>query len=220
MRAKPTTEEVPEVSIGWFLGVALALSVGLLSIVYVLAKVNQIPLAMLVRDPAQMYRYNPFVGFLSYLGILMWGATSTLCFFTFALIPGSLRGSGQGTVRVFLLVSGLFTFILLLDDLFVFHEGWFPHVFSIPENIVYVIYAVLFCLYLWTFRLHLLRYEYRVLFLAGCFFAASIGYDMVFPQKGIHYFFEDGLKFLGIVTWMVFFIRVCQQEIRGLTLKR
>jgi len=189
-----------------FLAVTYAvILLGLLIPIYIMGTQLDIPMAKFTRDPAAIFRFHPFTGVLSHLGILVWCATSAICFFTSVL----LAKKGNILFGKFLLVSGLVTSFLLLDDLFMFHEFVFPKLLHIPQKAVYVGYLVLMFMFFMTFKSIIIQTEYTLLFAACLFFGLSIICDVFLPQRGIEYLVEDGFKIIGIVTWAIFFARTC-----------
>jgi hypothetical protein len=170
--------------------------------------VGDFDVGKITRDPAQITRTHPFVGSLSNLGILGWCSPAAVCFFCSAAF---WRDRKRRASASFLFFSGLLTTLLLLDDLFLFHEIVFPRYFHMPEKIVYVSYLAAVLVFLLAFRREILQTEYVVLVLAFGFFGLSILVDLFGAHIPDHLLLEDGCKFLGIVTWLIYFIRVCFQ---------
>ena len=154
-----------------------------------------IPIGEFTKDPAVIVGtnpfigvINPFIGIVSNIGILFWCASASICFFSFAVLQkSSSEKRAEGSFRLFFLFSGFVTSILLLDDLFLFHEGIFPklseEIFSNPtisERVVYSGYAMMSSFYILRFRRTILKTEWGILLLAFLFFGASIIMD-VFP---------------------------------------
>jgi len=165
-----------------------------------------IPVANFTGDPALINGGHPFIGILSNIGILIWSFTVAICLFSSVILLKNKKTEAS----IFLLFSSLLTMFLLLDDLFMFHERIFPQYLHIPQKTVYSGYLITIILYFIKFRKFIiLKTEYIVLFLACGFFGLSILYDMIMPQShdSINYLIEDGLKFYGITTWFIFFVR-------------
>ncbi|MDH3604741.1 MAG: hypothetical protein OEU26_34480, partial [Candidatus Tectomicrobia bacterium] len=69
-------------------------------------------------------------------------------------------------------------------------------------------------IYLVTFRTMILNTPYLLLILSFIFFAISIAIDIPdIPFYGQH-LIEDGCKWLGIVSWATYFIRLCACYLR------
>ncbi|WP_299554937.1 hypothetical protein [Seonamhaeicola sp.] len=170
--------------------------------VYVLGTLYNITYAKFTADPAKIYNASPFTGVLSNLGVLMWCVASSVCFFSGILLYRTNRKSA-----LFLLVSGIFSSILLLDDLFMIHDYaiYLIMPFEHAQNIVLILYILLTFWYLFRFYKILLSVHYYI-FITACFFLGmSLIIDMVFENSGLEYFIEDSFKFLGITSWMLFF---------------
>lgn len=145
--------------------------VGLAAFVLVCAAVSSaysgLPMSRFTQDPAAIADMNPLNGVISNLGILYWAAAASVSLFTalMLLAVSSRQGWGQ-----FFLFFGLFTTLLLLDDLFMLHERIFPLVFGIGEKIVLGIYAVILMGGLWTYLPQIRASNYALLLAASFFF--------------------------------------------------
>ncbi len=165
-----------------------------------------IPIEAFTRDAAAIKKFHPFVGILSNLGILVWCAAASICFFTaFVLWQTHPRQPAQ-----FLFASGLLTLALLLDDLFLFHELLAQQFFSLSERSIYLVYGLVTLTYLYLFRRLILQTALTILGLAFFFFAVSIVIDEILfhwlqPLRAWVYLFEDGTKFLGLISWCGYF---------------
>lgn len=182
----------------------------LLSSVVIISFNYDIPIEHFTRDPAAVFNGHPYVGLLSNIGILLWCFTSSICFFSSAI----LCNKKNKEISKFLLCSGLLTFFLLVDDLFMFHDSIFPLYLRIPEKAVYLGYLILFTIYFVKFRLFTFKTEHITLYLACSFFALSLGCDLLLPNEGIQYLAEDGFKLFGITAWFIFFIRTCFTQVK------
>lgn len=116
----------------------------------------------------------------------------------------------------FLYWSALLTLYLLLDDLFQIHEALASQYLSLNENIIYAILAVTLCTYLITFKQLILTTHVFLLVLAFGLLGLSVVIDSI-PQQWLQvlghwkYFFEDGLKWLGIVAWCSYYFNTSYQ---------
>ena len=86
-----------------------------LAILYI-SNFYNIKLILVVRDLAQTCGYPIGVGMISNIGILLWGAAASICFFTTFLESISSESSKL------LLLGGLFSGLLCIDDLFLLHD--------------------------------------------------------------------------------------------------
>ncbi|MFT7824134.1 MAG: hypothetical protein ABXS92_05165 [Sulfurimonas sp.] len=183
----------------------------LLLFVYMIGTHYNIPFAYLTRDPASLCKTYPFIGILSNLGILFWSAAAAITF-----VGAMILSKNNKKFANFLLFSGLFTSLLLLDDLFMFHEEIFPKVLEIPQNTVLASYFILSLIYLAKFKDEIFQTDYFIFFLALFFFFLSLLCDLFLPYSNIEYLIEDGFKLIGIVTWFVFFARTLFIEVQNL----
>jgi hypothetical protein len=164
-----------------------------------------------IRDPVQLSGLHPFTGLVSNIGILLWCSTAAICLFCWLM----LRGNGEHSRRdSFLLCSGLITAFLLIDDFFLFHEIIFPVYVHVPQDLVYIAYAMLIFVFLIAFRKIILQTDYIILFIAFACFGASMLLDTIKVGLFGRYFFEEAFKFLGICGWAGYFMRVCSQYLK------
>jgi hypothetical protein len=162
-----------------------------------------VALGDLTRDPAAISGVPVYTGFLSNMGTLFWSSTVAICFFTATFVA---RRATARPIGRFLYASGLLTLLLLLDDLFQLHERVFPLSLGIPEPIVFLVYLSVTLAFLLGFRRVILEGDFLLLGLALGFFGLSVAVD-VFTDREL-YLWEDGAKFVGIVAWLAYFVRV------------
>jgi hypothetical protein len=156
----------------------------------------------LTRDPSTLLNVSPAIGFFSNLGILMWTATVVICFFTAAFLS-HIGGSKKAP---FFMFSGFVTLLLLIDDLFLVHEFFFPRIFGLDEFLAFAIYGLVFVAYVYRFRSVFPKTNYLLLVMACCLFGVSLLFDM-FHDDALpwHYLLEDGAKWFGIVSWFAYY---------------
>ncbi len=190
----------------------------LLCLVIFVSSITGVSINSFMNDPSAIAKINPFLGVVSNIGILFWCAAASICFFSFALLKdSSIRNSWQN----FLLASGFLTTILLLDDLFLFHEdNWnsrnflFPNTTFLSEKVIYISYLVIILFYLAKFRRVILKTDFVLLLLAFLFFGISMSIDF-FDISLLNYaILEDGCKLFGIVSWFGYFSVVCFKAIQ------
>ena len=171
-----------------------------------------IPTEVLTRDPMAVFGGDFYVGIISNVGVLIWCATATVCFFAAGMLG---RIGGDRAQRSFFLAAGALTAILLMDDLFLVHEQVFPVYLGLHERLAFGFYLLSIVGFLFVFRREILGSEWLSLLLALGFFAASVVSDVnaihhriaAAAGGGVALLFEDGFKLLGIVTWATYFIR-------------
>jgi hypothetical protein len=232
-------------SMGQFLGDGLAASRGYVrqtpGTVYALALLVPVvamavalwaglmPTAML-RDPIMAAGGEPsefYLGLFSNLGVVLWTAAAAICLFAGSELPGVTNRAA----RHFLLYAGLFTLLLMLDDLFMLHENY-------GDRLVYVLYAIGFLYYVIRFFRLILRLDVVLFAIAVPLFGSAVLLDLapwrLLPGEGIEvpqavasspidrdevrhfgrelrYLLEDGFKFVGICCWAAFHIRAAKQ---------
>jgi hypothetical protein len=154
------------------------------------------------RDPATLTNANPFWGVLSNVGMLFWSATVTLCWFG----AGVLRTLKRDRALAHVLVAvGLLTLLLLLDDLFLFHEVVFPTYLHIGETVLAFGYVVAVGALLWHWRAVVLHTDIGILLMALGLLGSSVVIDRLPPWWGEwSYLVEDGPKLFGIVLWCTY----------------
>jgi len=184
---------------------------GLLLTIAFIAEYYNIPVQLFTRDPTVTLGGPPYVGFISNIGMIVWAFTAAICFFSSIVsnkytVPNKYN---RFIASPYLLFSGLLTLLLLIDDMFMLHDSFLPNFLNIPEKIVYLGYLILVLAYLIKFRTEIIKNEYVILVIAFFFFGSSVLSDMFLPQQGYEFLFEDGLKLFGIVTWFIYFVRVC-----------
>lgn len=174
---------------------------------------KEIPFGWFTREPATLYKFHPFAGFLSNLGSLIWCSAAAICLFSSEILR---RTEGRRERFWFLVCSALLTLALLFDDALLLHEYFAPRHFGIPEEVVYVFLGTITAIYLLVFRRLILRTEYLVLGVALGYFAVSVAIDAVL-EKWLWrigewvYLVEDGAKFLGLVSWCLYYARTSYQ---------
>jgi hypothetical protein len=180
--------------------------VGLLLIALVLVHcITGIPFAQFTADPAATFNYNSLFGCISNIGILLWCAAASVCFLSAAIL--NVRRD-QGEMVKFLVCFGALTAVLMFDDLFMFHESIAPWYLHVPEKAVLILYG-LYALYAFShFRKIVLTNDIRFLVLAACAFGSSVLIDQISEIYYIpgEYLFEDGAKFVGIASWLAYFV--------------
>lgn len=172
------------------------------------------------RDVAVIGKVPSYSGFMSQLGLLLWSASTTICFFTYFVLK-KREASRKESLNT-LLFAGLLSGYLMIDDTFMLHEEIFPdYIKFIPEKVVIILLGIAMLLFLYFNRREILQSEYGILLLAYGFFGFSVAIDAIpdrfyvgsyFFEK-IELFLEDGAKFTAITTWFVFYTRYCNEQI-------
>ena len=141
------------------------------------------------------------MGLISNLGYLLWMATAAICLFTAC----SEVSRPRGRERELLLAGGLFSLLLCLDDMFLLHDRY------ISANVLYLLYIVFAVLILVRYRDLVLRLGGPVFVGAVLLLGTSLLFDKFQQVLPIAYgpgqLFEEGVKFLGIASWLFFWWR-------------
>lgn len=191
----------PVLLISWLL-VVLALLFGIFA-----STVKDIDLDVFTQDPNAQLNAPFYLGFFSNLGIMVWSAAFTICFY------GAYRVVDISAMRnrEFLVVSGLITFLMALDDLFQLHELVFPAYFNISDNMVYLTYINIYLIYFIRYKRELLNSDFMALGLAFFLLGLSTIIDLLPLPMPKDTFLEDAIKLLGAVTWLVYYTRTATE---------
>lgn len=167
-------------------------------------------IATVTRDLSVMANLHPMAGSLSNLGVLLWCASSAVCFFGRMTLP-----RGMESERRFLFWSGVLSAYFTLDDLFQIHEYFIPVVLGIWEKAAYLLIAGSVFAYVYFFRRMLLSTYVFPLVCALGLLAFSAGFDAALaPLFNLNsewfVLVEDGAKWLGIVFWCAYFVGTAQ----------
>ena len=167
---------------------------------------------LVIRDLAQTCDSPLGVGLISNLGYLLWIATAAIALFTAYATPTY----NQHKLKDLLLCGGWFSFILCIDDMFLLHDRY------IGQTFLYVVYAIFAFLIVFKFRDQLLKNGGEIFILAATLLAFSVLTDKfqrdiadIMPIKyETIQLFEEGVKFLGITTWLYFWWSASSKFIR------
>ena len=199
----------------WPLVVAVVPAALLLLVVAVITVALEVDTGDVFRDPAQVAGFDPLLGAMSSLEIILWWATAAVSFFAFAL---ARRFGLARSIQVFLATSAVLTTLLAIDDQFLIHDLLASRYLGLRERHVMLVYLVLVVGYLGLNVRVIRRSEWLVLLAAMVFFAGSIATDFLYQEaltdadaigEGFDagLFIEDGFKFLGIAAWSTYLIR-------------
>ncbi|MBN9419662.1 MAG: hypothetical protein J0I12_29670 [Candidatus Eremiobacteraeota bacterium] len=156
-------------------------------------------------DPSALAGVPPYTGLLSNAGVVLWFSTATVLLFL---------AWSQPKLRPTLLLPGLLSLVLGLDDGLMLHEEMLPNLagvhYTVMQPALYALYAGLLGLSLRAIR----PYLFDPVLLAAIFcLGGSVAVDMLMEShllsernalmldEGLAMWLEDGLKLLGIVAW-------------------
>ncbi|ESA33373.1 hypothetical protein N836_22050 [Leptolyngbya sp. Heron Island J] len=184
---------------------------------------HDVPIAQLTRDITAIGGIPAYAGFLSQIGLFCWAAAAMLCFFS-AIVIENHRIHQQ--IRQFLFASMFLTLVLGLDDAFLLHETVLPAL-GIPERVTYASYGGLLLFYLFRFHRLILKMGYPLIAISLVFFGLSYTLDFVLDiaylsapipllaSGRLSYLLEDGAKFTGIISWLVYCFQIGKYSIRA-----
>ena len=183
-----TFADVPAVwvGLGLFLFAAVVPLVGLQ---------NDVPAAVLMRDPPAQFGFPSYAGLLSHIGIVFLVATCAITGFT-AMLVRDWNGNGRRLMFRVSLLSGLLAF----DDIFMIHESLSKG----GEMALFVLYglaALLIAVRVW--RLTSQR-DIRGLVVAVVFLGASVLLDLFRGPGTVTAMLEDFFKLAGFGAWWAF----------------
>ena len=168
---------------------------------------TQLPVERFTKDITSIAGLHPTSGILSSLGVLTWCITASICFFA-AIFLYKMRRYQEYSL---LFNTGLLTTYLTLDDAFLIHERLAPDILRIDEKVVYAILLAVVLFYLKSFWRTILRTRYTLFLASLILLGSSVALDTL-PwfeelQRDLQFLLEDGLKWLGIVSWCIYFVK-------------
>ena len=188
-----------------FLLIVYVFLLALLTLIAIISEKYNIPFAYFTSDPTAVLDGHPLVGAISNIGILFWCSTAAVCLFVSTIH----RKKGNAIIAKFLLYSSSLTSVLLIDDLFMLHEDLLPIYLHIPQTLIYAAYLSIILIYFIKFSSMILQTEFILLFIACAFLGLSVGVDIFLSDQNLIYLVEDGFKLFGIITWFIYFTRLC-----------
>ena len=177
-----------------------------LAILYI-SNFYNIKLSLVVRDLAQTCGYPIGVGMISNIGILLWGAAASICLFT-TFLEGINRESSK-----LLLLGGIFSSLLCIDDLFLLHDRY------IGPDFLNLTYLAISIFLLVRFRRILKIIGLFNLLISILFLGLSVFFDGVIQQifnqsYELTQLIEEGFKFIGIACWLNFWCKASSNALR------
>ena len=161
----------------------------------------------------------PYTGLLSNAGITLWLVSGSILLFTAAHSKGGKA----------LLLPGILSLMLGLDDGLMLHETVLPGLLGIHDRLVqpalYCVYAALLGLCLSKRRPQMTQPQFLVLLAALLCLGASVALDLLrdshwiparhplMLDEALFMWWEDGLKLLGIVAWSGYWIGQASEEV-------
>tara|TARA_B100001057_G_C22710373_1_gene895532 strand:+ start:269 stop:874 length:606 start_codon:yes stop_codon:yes gene_type:complete len=177
-----------------------------LAILYI-SNFYNIKLSLVVRDLAQTCGYPIGVGMISNIGIFLWGAAASICLFT-TFLEGINRESSK-----LLLLGGIFSSVLCIDDLFLLHDRYLGPDFL---NLTYLAISIFLFV---RFRRILKTIGLFNLLISILFLGLSVFFDGVIQQifnqsYELTQLIEEGFKFIGIACWLNFWCKASSNALK------
>ena len=177
-----------------------------LAILYI-SNFYNIKLSLVVRDLAQTCGYPIGVGMISNIGIFLWGAAASICLFT-TFLEGINRESSK-----LLLLGGVFSSLLCIDDLFLLHDRYIGPDFL---NLTYLAISIFLFV---RFRRILKTIGLFNLLISILFLGLSVFFDGVIQQifnqsYELTQLIEEGFKFIGIACWLNFWCKASSNALK------
>tara|TARA_B100001057_G_scaffold248762_1_gene248989 strand:- start:1149 stop:1760 length:612 start_codon:yes stop_codon:yes gene_type:complete len=170
-------------------------------------KINPI---LVVRDLAQTCGYPIGVGMISNIGILLWASSGAITLFV------SISKLAEREIAKLLLMGGIFSAILCVDDFFLLHDRYVGPDFL---NITYLSMTILMLIKFWKvlLKIGLLPIIISLLFLSLSVFFDSILQQLLSKNYELIQLYEEFFKFLGIACWLNFW---CNASVYSIDLKK
>ncbi len=147
---------------------------------------------------------------MSHLGVVGWCLTAGASLFAALCLRMAGRGGG---LWLGLLAAGALSLLFGLDDLLMLHELVLPGR-GVQQEFVLAAYASAVGVYVLMQRKILFSSQGIFLALGIVLFGLSLGIDvLVHSIESTVVMAEDGLKFVGIASWMVFHVALAQRSV-------
>ncbi len=150
-----------------------------------------------LRDPAAHFKFSPFAGLVSNLGVLATVSAAAICLFA------SFHTKADAPL---LRAIGFFGLMIAFDDLLMLHEDTLPNRLGVSEYFAYAVYGLSALIIAVRFRLQLAKAPLAGLFVAVVLLGLSVSLDAVTEFSNRQTVIEDGLKFVGLIVWSVYWI--------------
>lgn len=166
----------------------------------------KVPTELMTKDIAVIAGVHPLTGVLSSLGSFGWCSAATVCFFSAI----ALRRFKPKKIFNFFFWGGILSIYLAFDDFFMFHEHLAPQYLKIKQIYILIAIVIAVTAYLASFYKLILTTDYLLIVLALLFLSFSVALDVaqyrwIKLDDNLQVFYEDGFKWLGIISWLSYF---------------
>jgi len=176
----------------------LGLSVLAYGLILHLSSAAGIKSQLVIRDLAQTCSSALGVGLVSSIGYLLWMASASAALLAFT----TTRKVIPQRQRELLGLGGWMSLLLCIDDMFLLHDRY------IGPTFLYGTYAIFAILILLRYKESLVSLKGIRFLASACFLGISVIIDFTQDHIPLTYettqIFEEGAKFLGISTWLLF----------------
>ena len=152
----------------------------------------------ILRDPAQQSGASSFLGFTSNIGVWLWVSSVAICFF--GVLTADL--SQVERQKELLLLLGLLSLLLAVDDFFLLHERY------VYQKGIFLFYAICAITLLVRHYRAILKIDAFPFLLSGFLLFLSVEIDINQRKIPMDYaqlqVIEEGCKFVGAALWLYF----------------
>ncbi|MFK5582851.1 hypothetical protein [Serinicoccus sp. LYQ131] len=168
-------------------------------------------------DVATLTMAKPWDGMLSSLGMIVWSSAVAISVF----VAATWWKESDERINKLLAAAAFVTAVLLVDDLFMFHDEVLPQFMGVPEKVATIGVALFPLALLWFFRSTILKTPWRLLaigvgYLAFMAVVDTLEHSVTIPA---HHVWEEGAKFLGILHWCGYVILLAWGQARSVTVE-
>ncbi|MGE3289115.1 MAG: hypothetical protein AB7J32_23865 [Pseudonocardia sp.] len=172
------------------------------------------PFGYFSKEPAETLHVPRIIGWQAYTIWWIEAAGAAVALFSAWIVR---RYRGPGMQSSFLLAAGAFSCILLIDDMYQFHDYVLVRFFNLDERVVYAVYALVAAALVWRWGRHVARRDSSLVLVAMIAVAVSVTVDQVVDKTWPWFHvLEDGCKMLGFTLWAVFQIRTGARMVTAL----
>jgi hypothetical protein len=170
------------------------------------------PFVFFTRDPSAELGGPYYTGFLSLLGVLiLWGGAAACGF------AGGILRRARDPAASAMIAFAAFSGAVAVDDVFQLHEAFAPSVLGIRQEVGEAVYLALALLLVGSYRRFLIDAGWAWPAVTAAALGTAVSADLVsdLTDANVHVL-EDGLKFVGYLTWTAFVTTVAVSKTAGI----
>lgn len=172
---------------------------------FLVSKIDSTSYKYYTQDMMVLGKLSRLASIVSNLGIILWAATAAICGFCALIVRERFRQE-----FLFFLCASALSLWLWLDDMLLIHEFAGTYL-GISEFASFIVYGLLLMSFIYYFRRLIAQTPISFLGLFVIFTCLSILLDLLpvyFPISisDRTFDFEEGSKFLAIVSWFAYFV--------------